>query len=1427
VMKSFWKKIYLWLAVIALALSGSVYSGGGGESDKEKAEREQRERDEKQEKSKKAGKFEDLAPLTYTDDEQEPISPQAHGRLTGKFSISKKSGSAEYNIPITVAKGFKGLSPGLSLHYQSDGQNGAYGVGWSLGGIPSLSRCGTNAKVDGVETYNREVNTKVVEKGRKYYIKNKKGLKFNFMAGVNKGMQLSFSDQLCFNGVRLKLKSGTHGRKGAEYRSIHDRWIKAKITDANFKWYQLGCLSASHDYCIIKVYDSTGKVTAFSNYSHHDKRTFFPEYTEDKKGNRLEYHWTNEYDKETLLASVNYVSNPKTGRKASRRVHFYYDDRPDKKKSYSGGYEFKSYKRLKKIEAHHRSGTSDWLVTNRWHLKYKTSKTTRRSLLTSVQLCDGMTGEKCLPATEFDYSEGVNPLKAFSQNDKKYHFDKASPTIKFESLSSKVVGDVNGDGLADLVWVERDKGSRSQCGPFEKNKANDGVDMACSSLNQFSNGQGKFGPKKCVCMKNDSEAPSSLILPGDHDNDGKMDLIYFSAVSKHFTNHRVMVVRGGVNGFEEPSFIENEERSESVHLNNKTSWGMLGDFVYRGNVHSKQSVKDLGKEAWGTNYPRMLGDFNGDGIKDMLGFAHNNVVVHLGELKGNNKDKPRLGYGSNWLSQMTKGKGGWNSDKHPRMTGDVTGDGLADIIGFASKNVSVAVNTGKDFRNGRNWHSGFGSSDGWKLHRHKRIMSDVNGDGLMDIIAFGESKTMVYVSTGSSFKWFWDSKDFAAKEWDEGNEPRFAQDLNGDGMADLIGFSNDGHIVVRYATGTGFGPLHSVSSSGTFTGKKGWTGENNPRMFADVNGDGLPDLIGYANNWANVVINQNADAERGIPADKIVKVTDGYGEPLDIEYATIIHGEKGLRQATGQLGGKDVPHYQSTKTYKYPQSGNVGSEPIVKKTTLSNSAGTDVETEYFYKNMSNNVNGLGSEGFEVSVSKNVETGAHVEETFLQPFPKSRKPQWRYVRDADGNVSASEQYTHTNASQDNDYSSGSNDSWITDNLHEIRQAEHISYNGWEGSSAETNRTKSYYGKSGLNYKIEVIPTEIGGDKGYVKCNQFLVDEDRWLIYLPTEERTNKAGEDCYFGNELGDSISAKRLTYNSYGEVTKEEVLLPNSQKNTTTYSWDRDGGLLKMREPNGARTTYELDNGKYGHMFNTKTCNEYNHCELRTYHHTGQVATKISTTGTISKVVVDSFGRTTAMWGAHRDPNVPMEDESDLYKLRAITYTKPLNKKDGVLLVKNWIRSSWDTPKGNAVIGGKGSNLFEFEYIDVVGNKIKTEKSGRKINETKTWTVKYNSAGQVIEKLDPHSINGKKAINQVKFEFYPGSPRIKRSWNPRTNVDVTYTYDDYGLTTIESYPSPSSDGGGRRTVTKEKTVNGKLLRKYSDGDESTAMVYEY
>ena len=100
-------------------------------------------------------------------------------------------------------------------------------------------------------------------------------------------------------------------------------------------------------------------------------------------------------------------------------------------------------------------------------------------------------------------------------------------------------------------------------------------------------------------------------------------------------------------------------------------------------------------------------------------------------------------------------------------------------------------------------------------------------------------------------------------------------------------------------------------------------------------------------------------------------------------------------------------------------------------------------------------------------------------------------------------------------------------------------------------------------------------------------------------------------------------------------------------------------------------------------------------------------------------MVVDSFGRTTEMWGAHRDPNVPMEDESDLYKLRAIAYKKPLNKKDGVLLVKNWIRSSWDTPKNSAVRKEKVQTSLNLSTLTLSETKLKPKKVDGKLEKQK------------------------------------------------------------------------------------------------------------
>src|SRR5690606_25760458 len=77
----------------------------------------------------------------------QPASAQMS--LPGKFEVTD-TGAASYTIPIQVVPGTAGLEPKLSLQYDSRSGNGLLGVGWSLSGLPSITRCGRTIAQDGV-----------------------------------------------------------------------------------------------------------------------------------------------------------------------------------------------------------------------------------------------------------------------------------------------------------------------------------------------------------------------------------------------------------------------------------------------------------------------------------------------------------------------------------------------------------------------------------------------------------------------------------------------------------------------------------------------------------------------------------------------------------------------------------------------------------------------------------------------------------------------------------------------------------------------------------------------------------------------------------------------------------------------------------------------------------------------------------------------------------------------------------------------------------------------------------------------------------------------------------------------------------------------------------------------------------------------------
>ncbi len=242
--------------------------------------------------------------------------------------------------------------------------------------------------------------------------------------------------------------------------------------------------------------------------------------------------------------------------------------------------------------------------------------------------------------------------------------------------------------------------------------------------------------------------------------------------------------------------------------------------------------------CWKTlNKPRMTCDFDGDGIADVVGFSDAGVLVSFGPLFSDaNTIKVTSSFGSSSSS------GGWLDSNHLRYMADVNGDGKDDIVAFGTSNVYVAISTGTGVQPNKIWYTGYCSAGGWTVENHPRYLTDVNGDGKADIVGFSSTGVLVSLSTGSSFA--------SSEQWIGGygtnngfdkDHPRMVADLNGDGKTDILAF---GHSVTYYALSDGkkFLPTRTIPR---FYYDSGWHPDIHPLITADINGDGTQDIVGF------------------------------------------------------------------------------------------------------------------------------------------------------------------------------------------------------------------------------------------------------------------------------------------------------------------------------------------------------------------------------------------------------------------------------------------------------------------------------------------------------------------------------------------------------------------------------------------------------
>jgi aqualysin 1 len=257
-----------------------------------------------------------------------------------------------------------------------------------------------------------------------------------------------------------------------------------------------------------------------------------------------------------------------------------------------------------------------------------------------------------------------------------------------------------------------------------------------------------------------------------------------------------------------------------------------------------------------TRHLRRVGDVNGDGKADIIGFGEDGVYVAT-------STGSSFSFKGKWLNDLSYTSGAWRITEHERRVADVNGDNKADLIAFGNFGVYVALSTGTSFNLKTQWSPGFGVDWGWNKTRHVRQVADVNGDKKADVVGFGEDGVHVALSSGSSFdysgKWL---DAFAINTgWSVYRHDRQLGDVNGDGKADIVGFG-DNATYVSLSTGSSFAPPTAPQSE--FDYEAGWRvadtyspfsfnalfgdyAVSHPRFVTDYTGNGRADIIGLGN----------------------------------------------------------------------------------------------------------------------------------------------------------------------------------------------------------------------------------------------------------------------------------------------------------------------------------------------------------------------------------------------------------------------------------------------------------------------------------------------------------------------------------------------------------------------------------------------------
>lgn len=675
------------------------------------------------------------------------------GSINGQFLVDA-TGAAVYTIPIRVPPGTGDLGPTLAIQYRSAKGNGILGMGWTLSGIPSISRCPKTLAQDGVH-------------GR---------------------VEFNDNDRFALDGQRLMALPGQYGKPKTVYHTERETWVKVVS----------GPVTCGSGPCSFEVWKKDGTKLEFGTLAdsrikaegRQEILVWALSRVTDPNGNYMQFSY--QPGSQVLLPSrIDYTGNDGPEKLPfNRRVLFFYQDRPDKRRKFANGLAFTNTKRLSSIRTEISAGSGGYELVKKYDFVYTTSGTSSRSLLSRIQESDN--NGVHLPATRIDWQKGGTPGT----------FESAAGSRSSGGsgryLKKMFTVDVDGDGKTDMVraW-------------------NNGGKLAFSTY--FSDGKHFSSP---LINRTRQRADYVSLLPGDVDGDGRSDFVLILKDSAHKQTLYTYLSAGKAGYSRTPNKgsagdpktvasyllldVNGDGRIDFVQVRNKVNKLSLQTYFSDGKGYSGPPVdNDTGK------FSQTIGvfpaDINGDGLCDIIQATDNDGLLSLCVFFSDGK-----GFSNARISQATQ------LDAKPKamFPADCNGDGLLDIVLAREKNDRLSFDV--CFYNG----SGFEVRSNIGTNQNPDFVSlfpaDANRDGMADIVQIrnkaGKLEVLTYLSKGIGFQ-----SPARAVLGDPQATIRggiFSADPNGDGLADLVQTRNRDNQL-DFITYTASGPWSDLA--GTIT----------------------------------------------------------------------------------------------------------------------------------------------------------------------------------------------------------------------------------------------------------------------------------------------------------------------------------------------------------------------------------------------------------------------------------------------------------------------------------------------------------------------------------------------------------------------------------------------------------------------------------